>query len=69
MRIMRRSEWYPCVSVRHLFTRDHPPVVKLPPAGSYMLPPRDPESQPRGENRAGGREGPPLCLSRALHEL
>ena len=44
---MRRSEWYPCFSVRHVFTRDHPPVVKLPPACSHVLPPGDPESQPR----------------------
>ena len=28
--------------------RPYPPVVKLPPAGSYMLSPRDPESQPQG---------------------
>ena len=28
----------------------HPSVVKLPPTGSHMLSPGDPESQPRGES-------------------
>lgn len=66
---MRRSEWYPCVSVRHLFTRDHPPVVKLPPAGSYMLYPLGtPESQPRARiaaQRLEGEERQTLALAGA----
>ena len=43
-----KSEWYPCVSVRHVLIAADRSVVKLPPAGSYMLPLRDPESYPRG---------------------
>ena len=41
MRIMRRSEWYPCFSMLHLLVAADSSVVKLPPAGSYMLPPRE----------------------------